>query len=464
MTRRLWAYSLTPPADQTAQERLTRTLHQHTQVTALQVVLAQRGDQTRTYLATEGCIGCLEGRCVVGCRTDLLTRTLRHTCPDVTLRHVPLGLAQATMAQRWLAWPTRKAEPLLGDLLTGLADARLLLHWQPALLPRQPATLTALLLADTPDAGQRLRSAGWQVVALPAWVPWLQSSAGLPPLLPPGRAPTFPPYLVTEVQKETILQPVAARNGQAPAPIVRPALVPISAAPIPSAASILTAAPDITWEPLPDRFETVLAEVEHETDEEREAIAAGLVVAVADDDEAAPEQTALGSAPIPDPPATNGHQPAADDVTIVPVALPDVADLRALVTDIHEEPDPPLAGAAEDPPAPVQRIPVLNPDDLEEPDALDTAPDLAPLEPETGTAPVALPPPADTLEQARVDAVLPDEDATEEPAPAAPAPDPAAEPTPDAAPVPPVAPRRPPPPPQVRRPLPRRERASKGDE
>jgi len=191
----LWALAGTLPPDPTAQEKLGTTLTQHSQVTSLLLVRQQVGDQARSFLATEGCGGCLQHHCEVGCRTDLLRRTLAATGDTITLRHIPLGLTARPYTQRWLAWPTKTTAPPGVDLLDGMQEARLVLHWSPGLLPRAPATLCALLLAgaEDTDGAERLRAAGWQVLTVPAFMSQYRDSQGMPPTLPPGRTPVFAP-------------------------------------------------------------------------------------------------------------------------------------------------------------------------------------------------------------------------------------------------------------------------------
>lgn len=302
MTQRLWALDGHLLTDPTAQATLTTSLQRLSQVAHLHLVLIKRGHQARSYLATEGCPGCLHGRCEVGCRTDLLTRVLRQTAPQVTLRHVPLGLIARPYARRWLAWPTTAAQPLTADLLTGMAEARLILHWQPPLLPRQPATLCALLLtgADSADGAARLRTCGWQVVTLPAWLPWFRATAGLPPTLPPGRTPPFPPTLL--VPYPIADRPIAESGPSIPdtpdQEVPHPDPSESAATPV-SAITYRLSAMETTWEPLPDPFLGALDDIAQETAAERQA-----VVAVADADE-----IAAVSAPNPDAPAALPRKP-----------------------------------------------------------------------------------------------------------------------------------------------------------
>lgn len=293
MTTRLWALTGTVPTDPADQERLAHGLQQHVQVVSLQLVLQQMGSQTRTYLATEGCGGCLHRHCEVGCRTDLLRRTLQATCPQMELRHVPLGLAARSYTHRWLAWPTKRAQPLTTELLSGWADARLMLHWQPALLPRHPATLTALLLtdADATDGAARLRSAGWKPLHLPGWLPIGKTTHGLPPNLPPGRRPPFAPFIIAK-SRYPIGEPVDDRPRETHDRAPQHAVAADRTSGPRAAIDYRLPAIDTAWEPLPDPFVAALAAAEHEVAGEQPTVSTELVTG------AAAEETA---------PAPNGH-------------------------------------------------------------------------------------------------------------------------------------------------------------
>lgn len=194
----LWALE-GPVGGQTPERQafLDAQLQQHVQVCSLHVIVQQVADHRRAYLFTEGCPGCLDERCEVGCRTDLVRRTMRRACPDLTLRHVPMGFAPRPYTQRVLAWPLPHARPIDGSFLDGMHDARVILHWQPGVLPRSPATLTVLWLGTEDQRGaERLREWGWWRITVPRRIPLFTTMHGTPPLLPPGRRPPFPPRLL----------------------------------------------------------------------------------------------------------------------------------------------------------------------------------------------------------------------------------------------------------------------------
>jgi hypothetical protein len=430
MTTHLWALAGALPADPTAQDTLSTTLTHHAQVTSLLLVRAVRDAQARSYLATEGCAGCLHEHCEVGCRTDLLRRSLRATSGQVRLRHIRLGLTSRPYGHRWLAWPTKQTLPPTIHLLDGMQDARLLLHWQPPLLPRQPPTLCALLLAgdDDADGATRLREQGWQVVAVPRLLPWYRATQGMPPALPPGRTPPFaplpllpdtsapsdPPAAATTAHGHVAGgangRSAAAAHGHTPAAtstrdetgVTRalPVVAPVAAAALPHNGSQTATAPrppsNPTWEPLPDPLVDVLAEVEQETDAAAHAAPSSDAAPAADaeDTQAAPapmddeEHTAPEPAPLVE--VEEGNEAAPAPLSDVESAEPPAA-----------EPD--AAVGAEEPPGAL-----LEPEPA--PDADMDAPDDAPL----------LPPVDDAAPDAVVAAeALPEPPAEQEPAPPA---------------------------------------------
>jgi hypothetical protein len=369
MTTHLWALAGTLPADPTDQEKLTTALTQHCQVTPLMLVRAVADGQARSFLATEGCGGCLHDHCEVGCRTALLRRTLTATSGTITLRHIPLGLTARPYPFRWLAWPTKTTPPPTVDLLAGMQEARLLLHWQPGLLPRYPAVLCALLLAgaaDT-DGADRLRTAGWQVIAIPAFLPVYRETAGMPPTLPPGRTPAFAPL--------PLLPTTAGAGSAAPATApAAPAAAPAAPAAAPAAPAAAPAAPP--WSPtdawtLADPLGVAVQELQQTRTVGAAHAAPPHAPAPAPAPAAEPAPAPEPDAPAPEPDApTPAAEPAPAPEPDAPalVAAPDPAPPDLVVetpTVPDPEPTPMPALAAEPAPAPDPAPPDL----AAEPDA-----------------------------------------------------------------------------------------------
>jgi hypothetical protein len=160
-------------------------LRLHLEHTDLATILMQIGGQQHAYISAAGCEGCAYERCVPGCYVELLRRLLRACFDTCTLRAIPGGLTKRPYHRAAIAWPTTKADPLIGVPLAPWPEARLVVHWR----GRRRQVLAAALLAvgeDGPDPALFLRAAGWRTWALPkALLPAFAQSA------PPAAIP-FP--------------------------------------------------------------------------------------------------------------------------------------------------------------------------------------------------------------------------------------------------------------------------------
>lgn len=158
----------------------------------LTAVLMQIGAAQRLYLALDGCPGCADGRCLPGCRADLLRRALRASGAG-ELALVREGLAARPYAQAVLALPSQDAQPLDGALLSAWSDARLILHWRTWTGDMLAAT-ALLLTGEGPDPLAVVRACRWQAFALRGPLRrWVMQP--IPAALPLGRRWYGAPYL-----------------------------------------------------------------------------------------------------------------------------------------------------------------------------------------------------------------------------------------------------------------------------
>lgn len=177
-------------------ESLTTDLRAYLAHATLTTILVRIGDRTRAYLALDGCAGCVIGRCLPGCRTDLLRRALTAQGGG-TLTLVRDGLARRTYTRAVLACPLRDAQPLDAALLAAWPEARLTLAWRGGQGSR--VMVGALLLTgaagDAPTAALGARR--WRAIALPTHVLLRRYHLPIPPA--PPLSVTWPgePYLLT---------------------------------------------------------------------------------------------------------------------------------------------------------------------------------------------------------------------------------------------------------------------------
>lgn len=186
------------------QGALVAGLRNHMAHDGLASCLVQIGAAQRAYVALQGCPGCATGRCSVGCRVELLRRTLRAALGEqVTLTPVKRGLDPLGYRRMLWAWPmSPSAQPLSGELLAGWPRARMAVHWRRGGARRQVSALVCLGGTDGPDMAARLRAHGWASLEAPAvahrWLvnpfgaaaQWCGAAvAGEPWLLLPTREP-----------------------------------------------------------------------------------------------------------------------------------------------------------------------------------------------------------------------------------------------------------------------------------
>jgi hypothetical protein len=198
----LWRLAHT---DSTVSTQVAELLRVHLAHAALTTLLAQIGDAQRLYLVLDGCSGCADGRCLPGCRADLLRRALR-ACGAGELSLVREGLAARPYTRAVLALPTRDAQPLDSALLSPWSDARLVLYWRS--WRGDTLLATALLLTgEGPDPLAMVCVYGWQT--FPLLGPLLRRLAQpVPTPLPLGRRWQGMPYLPLPVsQGDELLEP-----------------------------------------------------------------------------------------------------------------------------------------------------------------------------------------------------------------------------------------------------------------
>lgn len=188
-------------------DTLTTGLRLHVVHSPLLTVAIQIGDQQRGYLVLEGCAGCADDRCRIGCPAALLRRLVDSQACGFTLRAVapPQGLARRPYTRGAFGWPRPGAESLDAALLTSWADARLAIYWR-----RYGSTICGSLLllagADGPAPRAVLQAHGWRACAAPPLMLQCWRQAALPPALPFGAPWPLPLFLLLPT-------PVAANQG-----------------------------------------------------------------------------------------------------------------------------------------------------------------------------------------------------------------------------------------------------------
>jgi hypothetical protein len=178
-------------------DALAEGLRLHVVHSPLLTVAMQIGEQQRCYLLLEGCAGCANDHCRVGCTAALLRRLIDSKDFGLTLRAVapPQGLARRPYTRGAFAWPRPEAEPLDGALLGAWEDARLALYWR-----RYGSTIcgSALLLAGAtgPVPREVLQAHGWRACAAPPLLLRRWKEPALPPALPFGAPWPWPLFLL----------------------------------------------------------------------------------------------------------------------------------------------------------------------------------------------------------------------------------------------------------------------------
>jgi len=167
--------------------RLAAGMRLHVIHSPLTTITMQIDAQQRSYLELEGCLGCLQSQCRIGCPAALFRRLFESCAPEATLIAVapPQGLACRPYTRSVFAWPDARAQPIESTLLHPWADARLMVQWR-----RYGAHIcgSALLLAraDGPDPAGVLRKRNWHALALPMRLVLRYFQQSMPPALPFG--------------------------------------------------------------------------------------------------------------------------------------------------------------------------------------------------------------------------------------------------------------------------------------
>lgn len=229
--RLLWRLTGAIACDPAEPPALTEGLRLHLRYADLSSVLVQIGARQQAYVVVRGCEGCRHGRCVLGCRADLLRRTLLSGLGDaVELRLAPQGLARRPYRQALLLWPGCDAQPLTASLLAGWPEARLAVAWSRGLFAADRLRVAGLLLVGA-GAHPRLRLArlGWRSLSLPgSWLArWLAQPlplplpfhapwVGEPSLLLPAPAPLLLPAPGDHPQEPT----TPAQRGRVSMPLL----------------------------------------------------------------------------------------------------------------------------------------------------------------------------------------------------------------------------------------------------
>jgi hypothetical protein len=164
--RHLWRIANLPSQPAGQLDTLAAGLRTHLHFADLQTTLVQIGGRQQAYVALGGCAGCVHGRCVLGCRTELLRRLIQGTLgPQVQLQIVRKGLVRRPYREAWLLCPMPSAEPLDGDALRGLPEARLTLDWSHHPFFPEQLTGAGLLLSSVETKLKAwFRACGWHAL------------------------------------------------------------------------------------------------------------------------------------------------------------------------------------------------------------------------------------------------------------------------------------------------------------
>jgi hypothetical protein len=199
----LWRLNTEEPARlEVALERVIAPYLAHSPLTA---VLVRLGDATRAYLILHSCDGCKSGRCVPGCRADLLRRALRAERLG-ELVPVPSGLAKRPYRRLAYAVPRKRAAVLTADLLARWPEARLVIQWRRAGSSGVACAAQLLVSAVGPSPAAALRAQGWWALPVLRTL-WRRSTAPAPlpfPLRSPWGKPPFLP-LPSQASETTTL-------------------------------------------------------------------------------------------------------------------------------------------------------------------------------------------------------------------------------------------------------------------
>ena len=152
-------------------DQLALGLRRHLDVSGLVSITVRIADRQQSYVGLVGCGGCARARCLPGCLTEALRRTLCAAYgPSAALLRVQTGLSQRPYRRVSRLRPVVGVSPVPLDAAT-LApwnEARLELVW--TMHPLQRTTLLTSTLyvgAEGPDPVEALAGQGWQIVGAP---------------------------------------------------------------------------------------------------------------------------------------------------------------------------------------------------------------------------------------------------------------------------------------------------------
>jgi hypothetical protein len=135
----------------------------------LTTIIVRRDDQTRHYLALEGCPSCRADGCDRVCPRILFEQLVRTTLPGITLLPVARLAQRASERRQVVAVPHRADAQLLdAAFLAQWAEGRLVTTWSRLQAKPQPITVGAQLAVtdEGPALSHALHAAGWRAVPL----------------------------------------------------------------------------------------------------------------------------------------------------------------------------------------------------------------------------------------------------------------------------------------------------------
>jgi hypothetical protein len=197
VNRTLWRIERLNDSADGSVEALTPGLRLHVVHSPLITVAMQIGGQQRCYVVLEGCVGCTDDRCRIGCPAALLRRLIDSHKLGITLRAVapPQGLARRPYTRGAFGWPQPASEPLESSMLMSWAVGRLAVSWR-----RYGSAICGSLLllagADGPAPRGVLHAHGWRACAAPPLLLRRWSQTALPPALPFGALWPGPLFLL----------------------------------------------------------------------------------------------------------------------------------------------------------------------------------------------------------------------------------------------------------------------------
>ena len=129
--------------------------------------VVQIGSRQQAYVSLPGCNGCTEGRCLPGCRVELLRRTLCAACGASSALLWCKGLADRPYRTVVIARPGPSAEPLQATLLHLYQEARLILHWSGGRTQQLAQTVLLLTDANSFVTLSHVHDFGWSAHSFP---------------------------------------------------------------------------------------------------------------------------------------------------------------------------------------------------------------------------------------------------------------------------------------------------------